>query len=76
MKNYFDKTSFETFGDCDESTSVEMVEAWISARCSPEILETIFDQSFLEPGQKTIQIYKSLLEDCSDKLPQGIFLLS
>ena len=57
MKNYFDKILFETFGVSDKTTSLEMVESWISAQCSPEILEKIHS----EFGSKSVQIFKNLL---------------
>ena len=48
---------FETFGESDRAIALEMVEQWISARCSPEILEKIHS----EFGSKCVQIYKTLL---------------
>ncbi len=75
MKNHFDKFLFETFGDAvEEMTSLEMVDAWISARCDPEVLQKVFEENIrLNPSSdsSTVLIYKSLLEEFYDELPEG-----
>ncbi len=75
MKNHFDKFLFETFGDAvEETTSLEMIDAWISARCDPEVLQKVFEENIrLNPSSdsSTVLIYKSLLEEFYDELPEG-----
>ncbi len=75
MKNYFDKSLFETFGDSvEDSTSLEMIDAWIQARCDPEALEKVFEENFKvdsSSDSSTVQIYQSLLLECCDVLPEG-----